>query len=125
MNISPAVENYLETILIISKKQKEIHAADICAFLNYSRPTVSVVLKQLKESGLVTVDGDNHVTLTEKGLTIAETIYERHNIIASMLMALGVDEQTAYEDACKLEHQISAKSFACIKAYYKEHFAGR
>ena len=121
MNISPAIENYLETILIISKKQPEIHAADICAYLNYSRPTVSVVLKKMRENGLVHVDTDNHITLTETGRSIAETIYERHNVIARMLIALGVDEKTAYEDACKLEHQISDTSFACLKAHF-EHF---
>ena len=121
MNISPAIENYLETILIISKKQPEIHAADICAYLNYSRPTVSVVLKQMRENGLVHVDTDNHITLTETGRSIAETIYERHNVIARILIALGVDEKTAYEDACKLEHQISDTSFACLKAHFK-HF---
>ena len=121
MNISPAIENYLETILIISKKQPEIHAADICAYLNYSRPTVSVVLKQMRENGLVHVDTDNHITLTETGRSIAETIYERHNVIARILIALGVDEKTAYEDACKLEHQISDTSFACLKAHF-EHF---
>ena len=125
MNVSPAIENYLETILIISNKQKEIHAADICAYLNYSRPTVSVVLKQMRESGLVSVDGDNHITLTQEGLDIAETIYERHNIIARMLMALGVDESTAYEDACRLEHQISDKSFACLKAHFEAHIGGK
>ena len=79
----------------------------------------------MRESGLVSVDGDNHITLTQEGLDIAETIYERHNIIARMLMALGVDESTAYEDACRLEHQISDKSFACLKAHFEAHIGGK
>ena len=103
--------------MIISNKQKEIHAADICAYLNYSRPTVSVVLKQMRESGLVSVDGDNHITLTQEGLDIAETIYERHSIFTELLVGLGVDEKTAAEDACRIEHVISAKSFAAIKKH--------
>ena len=121
MEVSKATENYLETILILTKRQQGIHATDVCNYLNYSRPTVSVVLKQLKEAGLVCVDDVNHITLTDEGLQIAEQIYERHNVIAEMLMQLGVDEKTAFDDACRIEHEISEKSFQCMKAYFADH----
>ena len=120
MQVSRATENYLETILILTRSQQGVHAADICSYLNYSRPTVSVVLKQMKAEGLVNVDGMNHITLTDAGREIAENIYERHNLIAEMLIALGVNEKTAYEDACRMEHEISDETFACIKRHFAE-----
>ena len=118
MQVSKATENYLETILILTRMQEGVHAADICSYLGYSRPTVSVVLKQMKEAGLVTVDEMNHITLTEEGRQIAEQIYERHNVIAEMLVRLGVSEQTAHDDACKIEHEISEESFRCLKTHF-------
>ena len=78
MAVSEAIENYLETIYILSKQQNEVHAIDVCSYLSYSRPTVSIVLRQMRESGLVTVDEDNHIHLTEEGRAIATHIYERH-----------------------------------------------
>ena len=123
MAVSEAMENYLETILVLSKNKPEIHAVDICAELGYSRPTLSVVLKKMKDEGLIIVDECNHISLTEKGREIAENTYEKHNILAGMLMAMGVDEVVALEDACKLEHDLSDESFSCIKKYYNVHFA--
>lgn len=115
--VSEAVENYLETILVLSKKKPDLHAVDICDELGYSRPTVSVVVKQMKGNGLITVDEFNHIALTERGRVIAEGIYERHNIISEFFMAIGVSEETALEDACKIEHDISDETFECIKKH--------
>ncbi len=117
--VSEAVENYLETILVLSKKKPDLHAVDICDELGYSRPTVSVVVKQMKGNGLITVDEFNHIALTEKGRAIAESIYERHNIISEFFMAIGVSEETALKDACKIEHDISDETFECIKKHIR------
>ncbi len=123
MAVTEAVENYLETILILSKLQPDVHAIDICSYLGYSRPTVSVILKKMKDQDLVKVDSDNHITLTEKGREVAEHVYERHNVISELLMKLGVSKETALEDACKLEHDLSDESFNALKEYFKKIMA--
>jgi len=123
MAVTEAVENYLETILILSKLQPDVHAIDICSYLGYSSPTVSVILKKMKDQELVKVDSENHITLTEKGREVAENVYERHNIISEMLMKLGVSKETALEDACKLEHDLSDESFNALKEYFKKIMA--
>lgn len=115
MPVSEAIENYLETILVLSKKKPDLHAVDICAELGYSRPTLSVVLKKMRDEGLIIVDDLNHIAMTEKGRGIAEAVYERHTILAKMLMSFGVSEEAAHRDACKMEHDISDESFECIK----------
>lgn len=121
MAVSEAIENYLETIYILSEQQNEVHAIDICSYLSYSRPTVSIVLRQMRESGLVTVDEDNHVHLTEEGRAIATHIYERHTILSQLLMRLGVTKETALHDACKIEHDLSDETFEAIKKHYQAH----
>ena len=121
MAITEAIENYLETIFILSSQKSNIHAADICAHLGYSRPTVSVVVKNLKNEGFITVDEENHINLTQKGLDIAKNMYERHKIISKMLVSLGVSEETAMSDACKIEHDISAETFLCIKKHFDDN----
>ncbi|GFI62041.1 transcriptional regulator MntR [Clostridiales bacterium] len=118
MAVTEAVENYLETILMLSYKQPDVHAVDICNHLGYSRPTLSVAIKQMKEDGLISVNGENHIFLTDSGREVAERIYERHNVIAKMLIDIGVQEETAYSDACKIEHDISNETFSCIKKHY-------
>ncbi len=120
MAITEAVENYLETILILSKKQPDVHAIDICSYLGYSRPTVSIVLKKMKEDNLVLVDSDNHITLTERGRDVAEHIYDRHNILSEFFMFLGVSRNNAVEDACKIEHDLSDETYSFLKAHYLE-----
>lgn len=120
MAITEAVENYLETILILSKAQPDVHAIDICSYLGYSRPTVSIILKKMKEEGLVQVNEDNHITLTETGRKVAEHIYDRHTILSEFFMLLGVKRDTALEDACKIEHDISDETFELLKAHYKK-----
>lgn len=119
MSVSEAMENYLETIYILSRRQSEVHAADICAYLDYSRPTVSVVVRQLRDQGYLDINHENHITLTDAGREIAERMYERHNMLAEMLMALGVSEKTAFQDACKVEHDLSKESFDRIRAYHQ------
>ena len=117
MAVSEAIENYLETIYILSHQQNEVHAIDICTYLSYSRPTVSIVLRQMRENGLVTVNEDNHIHLTEEGLAIASRIYERHTVLSDMLMSLGVKQETALRDACKIEHDLSDETFEAIKRH--------
>ena len=117
MAVSEAIENYLETIYILSQRQNEVHAIDICTYLSYSRPTVSIVLRQMRENGLVTVNEDNHIHLTGEGLAIASRIYERHTVLSDMLMSLGVKQETALRDACKIEHDLSDETFEAIKRH--------
>ena len=117
MAVSEAIENYLETIYILSLQQNEVHAIDICTYLSYSRPTVSIVLRQMRENGLVTVNEDNHIHLTDEGLAIASRIYERHTVLSDMLMSLGVKQETALRDACKIEHDLSDETFEAIKRH--------
>ena len=121
MAVSEAIENYLETIYILSRQQNEVHAIDICSYLSYSRPTVSIVLRQMREHGLVTVNEDNHIFLTDKGMGIAARVYERHELLTSMLMMLGVSRETAMHDACKIEHDLSDESFDAIKQHMKQY----
>ncbi len=116
-----SAENYLESILILSKRQDVVRATDICAYFQYSRPTVSIVLKQFRQQGLIDVDANNHITLTQAGLAVAQATYERHTVLSQMLMSLGVSAKTAAEDACKIEHDISEETFACIKRHMKQH----
>lgn len=118
MEIHESAENYLETILIEKKKKGQVRSIDICNALGYSKPTVSVVMKQFRENGYIEMDENGFITLTGKGSEIAERMYERHVIIADFLMAIGVDEATAYQDSCKIEHDISETSFECMKRHY-------
>ncbi len=120
MAITEAVENYLETILILSKAQPDVHAIDICSYLGYSRPTVSIILKKMKDENLVEVNSDNHITLTETGRNIAERIYDRHNILSALFMLLGVKKDQALEDACKIEHDLSDETYLLLKKHYYE-----
>ena len=121
MAVTKAVENYLEAILVLSNQQPDVHAVDVCNFLGYSRPTLSVAIKQMREKGLIIVNGENHITLTDEGRRVAERIYERHVIVSEMLVDLGVSEDVAHEDACKIEHDISDESFSCIKRHYQQY----
>ena len=121
MAVSEAIENYLETIYILSKQQNEVHAIDICSYLSYSRPTVSIVLRQMREHGLVTVNEENHIFLTEEGFRIASHMYERHELLTNALVALGVSRETAMRDACKIEHDLSDETFDVIKRHMEEY----
>ena len=121
MAVSEAIENYLETIYILSQQQTEVHAVDICSYLSYSRPTVSIVLRQMRESGLVTVNDENHIFLTAEGERIAGRIFERHELLTRMLMMLGVSKEAAMRDACKIEHDLSDETFAALKRHMAQY----
>lgn len=119
MQIKESAENYLETILILSQRKGkgEVRSIDIVNELEFSKPSVSVAMKNLRENGYITVDKDGYIRLTDKGLEIAEKMYERHTLLSQWLIKLGVDEKVAVEDACRMEHVISAESFAAIKKH--------
>lgn len=117
MAVSEAIENYLETIYILSQEKSGVHAVDICAYLSYSRPTVSIVLKQMREQGLVTVDEANHIALTEEGERIAQRMHERHELLTRLFMSYGVSKETAMRDACKIEHDLSDETFEALKRH--------
>lgn len=113
-------ENYLETILILSRKGISVRSVDIANELSFSKPSVSRAVGILKNNGFIDVDKNGYITLTQTGNEIAERIYERHLVLTKWLVDIGVDEKTAAEDACKLEHDISALSFEKLKAHLKE-----
>lgn len=119
MKIYESAENYLETILILKKKNQTVRSIDIVNELDYTKPSVSVAMKNLRENGYIVMDDDGSIHLTKKGLGIAETIYERHRLLSDWLVMLGVEEETAVEDACRMEHVISAETFEAIKKYVK------
>ncbi len=119
MQIQESGEMYLEAIYVLKKKLGSVHAIDISQHLGYSKPSVSRAMGILKSGGFITVDEENHIHLTEEGRTVAEKIYERHDILSKMLISLGVPEKTAIEDACRLEHAISDESFAAIKNHFE------
>jgi Mn-dependent DtxR family transcriptional regulator len=110
---------YLETILILSKRNNQVRSIDIANELGYTKPSVSVAMKNLRENGYVEMDSNLHITLTEKGRKIAETMYERHTFLSEWLSHLGVDEKVATEDACRIEHVISTESFEAIKNHIR------
>lgn len=120
MKIMESAENYLETIYILRQKNGNVRSIDIAHELSFSKPSVSVAMKKFREDGYINVDETGSITLTKKGEEIAIMMYERHHIIAKALMALGVDEDTAYTDSCKIEHHISEISFQKIKEYIEK-----
>ncbi len=114
-------EDYLETILILLNRNGEVRSVDIAAEMGFSKPSVSVAMKNLREDNCIKVDQNGYITLTKKGRGIAEGVYERHLLFTSWLTSLGVPEDIASEDACRIEHDLSAESFAAIKKYISEH----
>lgn len=117
MRIKESAENYLETILILKKKNGNVRSIDIANELEVTKPSVSVAMKSFREEGYITVDENGSIELTEKGMEIANRVYEKHKIIAKALMAIGVSEKTAYEDSCKIEHDISNETFEKLKDF--------
>ena len=113
-------EDYLETILILHNRNGEVRSIDIAAELDYSKPSVSVAMKNLRERECITVDKNGFITLTEKGRAIAEKVYERHLLFTSWLISMGVPEEIATEDACRIEHCLSNESFEAIKKHVRE-----
>ena len=117
MRIKESAENYLEAILILKKKNGFVRSIDIANELEVTKPSVSVAMKSFREEGYITVDENGSIDLTEKGMEIANRVYEKHEIIAKALMAIGVSEKTAYEDSCKIEHDISNETLEKLKKF--------
>lgn len=121
MKKDETIQNYLEAIYITSLKKEKIRAIDIVSYLKYSRPTVSIALKKLENEGYIEIN-NNEIILSSKGRNVAKDMYERHEYIAKILIKLGVDEQTAYEDSCLVEHDLSQQSFNAIKKATENYF---
>ena len=120
MALHESGQMYLEAIHVLLQKSEKIRAIDVGAYLGYSKPSVSRAIGILKKGGYIFVDEDGYITMSEEGKQVSEQLYERHTIISSLLIALGVDEETATEDACRIEHVISDRSFAAVKEHYLE-----
>ena len=120
MKIHESAENYLETILVLQKRNGYVRSIDIATELNFSKPSISNAMKQLSTKGYIHMDESRLITLTEKGRQVAEQIYERHQLISEFLEMLGVDSQTAAEDACKIEHLLSKETFEKFKEHVNE-----
>ena len=117
MRIQESAENYLEAIFILKNRLGHVRSIDIATELGYSKPSVSRAMKLLRENDYITVESDGAINLTAAGLKIAEQMYERHTFLSQFLMGLGLDEQTAKDDACRIEHVISEETFALLKKF--------
>ena len=117
MRIHESAENYLETILVLSRRKQFVRSIDIVNELNFSKPSVSVAMKHLRENGYIVMDEDGYITLTEAGNTIANSIYERHQVISALLIKLGVEDETAKEEACRSEHDIRQDTLEKLKVW--------
>ena len=122
MKILRASEDYLEAMLMMQEKHGYIRSIDIAEYLGVTKPSVSYTTKRLKENGYITMDKDGLITLTDSGLAIANKMLDRHHTLTRFLMALGIDERTAEQDACKMEHDISQQTYEAICAHAKTHF---
>ena len=116
-----AAENYLEAIYMLLRRRGYCRSIDVCRELGYSKPTISIMMKNLREAGYISIDDTGGIALTATGLEVAQRMYERHETIAQVLMKLGVPEDVAYTDSCKIEHDLSAESFEAILRYVTEH----
>ncbi len=121
MNLQESGEMYLETILILSQKKNDVRSIDICEEMGFSKPSISRAIHLLEDGGYLEIDNSGYITLTDIGREIAEKIYERHKVLTELFTAIGVDEETASEDACRIEHVISDKTFQAIKKHMKKH----
>ena len=117
MHIQESGEMYLETIHVLSQKKGEVRSIDVCEYMGYSKPSVSRAMGILKNAGYIEVDKHGYITLTDEGLSLAQKMYSRHTLLTRMLVKLGVDEEVAAEDACKIEHHISEATFDAIKKF--------
>ena len=121
MKIQQSAEDYLEAILYLSEKMENVRSIDVVHHLGISKPSVSVYLKNLKLNGYISIDSNGYLSLTKQGMSIAQKIYERHNILAQLFMSLGVSRDIAYEDACKIEHDLSDETFEALKNHMLQH----
>lgn len=115
-----SLEDYLETILILENQLGQVRSIDIANHMNYSKPSVSVAMKNLREKAFITVSENGFITLTDKGRSRAENVLERHNILSDWLISIGVSKETAMEDACRVEHDLSEESFLAIKKQFTQ-----
>ena len=113
-----SLEDYLETILLLQKRIGQVRSIDIANEMNFTKPSVSIAMKNLREKGYITMADNGYITLTESGKKRAESVLERHTILADLLISIGVNEETAREDACKVEHDLSEESFEAIKRVF-------
>ena len=120
MNIRQSAEDYLETILILHERKGSVRSIDIANEMGFSKPSVSVAMKNLRENGYIQVDESGHITLTQMGYDVADKIYERHKVVSEYFVLLGVAPETAAQDACKIEHILSNDSFQAIKGQYEK-----
>ena len=121
MQLLESGEMYLETILILTIRDQTVRSIDVARYMGFSKPSVSRAVGRLREQGYITVDSEGNILLTESGRAVAEKIYERHRVLTALLMRLGIDEEIAAEDACKIEHDISDVTFDAIKKHVEEH----
>ena len=121
MAIQESGEMYLESIYVLSQKGEPVHAIDVGKYMGYSKPSVSRAMGLLRKDGYIEVDEESHIVLTERGLTVAKKIYERHTVLTELLVRLGVDREIASEDACRIEHAISDDSFQAIQAHINKY----
>lgn len=117
MHLQESGEMYLETILILSQKNKTVRSIDVCEYMGFSKPSVSRAVKILKENGYLLMETDGSLTLTDKGKEVADKMYERHTLLTDFLVGFGVDKEIAAQDACKIEHDISDETFSAIKKH--------
>ena len=120
MRITEATENYMEAILVLGEKGP-VRSVDVANYLGFSKPTISQYMKQFVNKGLVKIDAEGHITLTDEGRQVAENTLERHRIISKLFMAMGVPEEIAVEDACKVEHDLSDITFECMKKHFLKY----
>lgn len=120
MNHNESVEDYLETILIISGEKPVVRSVDIANEMGFSKPSISIAVRNMKEKGYIIVSDEGYITLTESGKALAERVYARHKFFRKWLIGLGVDEETANDDACRIEHVITEKTFEAIKKSVEE-----
>lgn len=121
MSLRESGEMYLESILMLSKKNNTVRSIDVAEYMGFSKPSVSRAMSSLKEQRYIIIDNEGYIALTKKGRAIAETMYERHILLTNFLVRLGVDEEIAAADACRMEHDISEETFDAIKKHALEH----
>ena len=117
MKVKESAEDYLETILVLKERMGQVRSIDIANDMGYSKPSISVAMKRLRENGYIDMDGQGMITLTDSGMEIASKIYERHRFLSYYLQKIGVDPKTAAEDACRIEHVISQETFDCLRKF--------
>ena len=121
MNVLESGQDYLERILMLQKKLANVRAIDIANDMNYSKPSVSIALKKLKQLNLINVNSDGYITLTDEGMKLALNVYERHTIITSFLLHIGISKEAALKDACKMEHDLSDETFRKLKEFCEKN----